>query len=113
MVSKYDQDWTDQELRASVEVYADVVRRGGLARDIPKDVFIHRAMKQLEGRTRAAVQFRMCNISSVLGAHDLPHVVGWEPMTNVGAGVRPRILDLLKEFGVLEAAEKAGTPGSD
>jgi len=113
MASKYDQDWTDGELRVSVEVYADVVRRGGLVKDLPKDLFIHRALKQLDGRTRAAVQFRMCNISSVLGAEDLPHVIGWEPMTNVGAGVRPRIRDLLDEFGVLQAAEQVGTPGFD
>jgi hypothetical protein len=111
MASKYDQGWSDQELRISVEVYADVVlKRGGLVRDVPKDVFIHRAMKGLEGRTRAAVQFRMCNISSVLAADDLPYVIGWEPMSNVGVGVVPRIRELLVEYGVIEKAKEIAAP---
>ena len=66
MPSKYDDPWSDEELSVSVEIYADVVRRGGTAREFPKDLFLSRAEKRLPGRNRTAAYYRMQNISSIL-----------------------------------------------
>ena len=101
MVSKYDEPWSDEELAISVEIYADVISRGGTKRNMPKDLYISRAEKRLPGRNRTSVQFRMCNISTVLSQHEKNHVIGWEPMKNVGSGVVPRIESLLKHHGLL------------
>ena len=101
MESKYDELWSDAELAVCVNIYADVVRRGGTQRELSKDLFIARGEKRLPGRNRASVQFRMCNISTVLQQNGKPHVLGWEPMKNVGVGVVPRIEKLLSEEGLL------------
>jgi hypothetical protein len=87
----YDQSWSDAELQACVDIYADVARRGGMKKRIAKDVFINRAKRAVPGRTEASLQFRMCNISSVLAAEGASYVLGWEPMANVGAAMVPRI----------------------
>lgn len=99
--SKYDTGWSDEELEACIEEYADVVRRGGTQRHIGKDVFLNRARKKVVGRTEASIQFRMCNISTVLRDNGKDYVQGWEPMANVGAAMVPRIEALLKKHQIL------------
>ncbi|MBL8652109.1 MAG: hypothetical protein JNL35_17100 [Sphingopyxis sp.] len=101
MNSRYDENWSDEELEACVSQYADAVRRYGFERAVAKDLFVSRALKQVPGRTEGAVQYRMGNISAVLEARDKPYLSAWKPMRNVGAGSSERIAGILKKYDLI------------
>lgn len=101
MSSKYDEPWADEELEACVEVYADVVGRGGTKRDMSKDLFISRGEKRAPGRNRTAILYRMQNISHLMVENGCDHVIGWTPKPNIGSGMVPRIELLMKKYDLI------------
>ena len=101
MPSRHDEPWTDEELEICIVIYADVIRRGGLAKNMSKDVFIARGVKAAPGRNHTSILFRMQNLSHLMQENGKPHILGWPPKSNVGPGMVPRIESLMKKHGLI------------
>lgn len=96
-----EEPWSDEELEACVAVYADVVKRGGCAKNISKDVFIARGQKAAPRRNQTAILYRMQNISHLMQENGKPIVMGWTPKANVGTGMVPRIEAIMRKHGLI------------
>jgi hypothetical protein len=88
--------WTDDELRQSIQVYVLLLRlqlRGSDGRSEPM------AQALLSGplalRNDAAIRYRMRNISAVVQELEGPVLKGFAPAESVGKLVRPRIRAML------------------
>ena len=101
MMAKHGEDWSEEEIAICVAAYADAHRAGGSKRELKKDLYLYRAIKQLPGRNDGAVARRMANISSVLIAHGGDPVLGWKPLDNVGPTNTLRIAKELKVAGLV------------
>lgn len=87
--------WTDEELRASVVAYIEMLnlqQRG--ERYSKKDVY--RELGKKFNRTPKAFEYRMQNISAVLAEMNEKWIEGLVPAKNVGAGVKARLRELLE-----------------
>ena len=90
--------WTDDELRASVEVYVTLLRlqlQGSKQRmETPAQAILGGV---LGARNNAAIRYRMRNISAVVQEFGIPTLADFSPAESVGTIVRPRIRSLLLE----------------
>jgi len=100
-MAKLGDDWSAEEIAICVKAYADAVKAGGAKKDIKKDVYLFRALKQLAGRNEGSVARRMANISHVVAENGGQYVLGWKPLANVGPTNTQRIKDELIANGVL------------
>lgn len=89
-------DWTDDELRAAVSAYLEMLQSELLGLPYVKSA-VNQALRNgpLASRTKASIEFRMQNISATLYDLRLPHIGGYLPAKNVGTGVKDRIKDML------------------
>jgi hypothetical protein len=100
-MAKAGDDWSVEEIDICVSAYADAVRAGGTKKNISKDIYLYRAIKQLPGRNEGSVGRRMANISHIMAENGANHVLGWKPLPNVGPTNTLRIRDALIRRGVL------------
>ena len=87
-----DGRWTEDEIRAAVAAYAELMRaeRRGEAAD--KSAMRQRVLSgALSQRTAGAYEYRMQNISAVLDERGYAWIAGYKPMRNVG----PEATDLI------------------
>lgn len=90
-------DWTDEELAASVEAYREMQVLEEARKSYNKRQ-VYRELAERFGRTAKAFEYRMQNISAVLNDRGESWIPGLKPATNVGAKVSPRIEALLQRF---------------
>lgn len=82
--------WSDEELRASVEVYLDMLEAQRAERPmVKKDAY--RALAARFGRSDKSFEFRMQNISHVMQENGEAWVKGLLPRANVGTDISRRI----------------------
>lgn len=102
-------DWTDDELRATVRAYLDMLTEQEAGRSYAKSAYRSDLIKgPLSARTGPSVEYRMRNISAVLSAHQRPMLRGYLPATNVGQAVRERIWRLVEEVDALTSPASPG-----
>ncbi|WP_305791407.1 helix-turn-helix domain-containing protein [Thalassospira sp. A40-3] len=93
--------WTREELAAAVRAYCDLMSAADQGIDFNKsDQIKGLREKELSGRTRASIEYRMQNISAVVMEMGLEPVKGYAPARNVGSNVKKEIRTLLEENGV-------------
>lgn len=100
------EQWTDDELRAAVEAYLWMLDKQ--ERRIPYvKSHVNASLRGglLGKRTKASVEFRMQNITSVFDELCMPTVSGYPPHANVGEQVKQRILGFLDDLGLVDAAD--------
>lgn len=91
-------DWSDDELAASVEEYRRMARLESLGeRYSKKDIY--RDLAKRFGRTDKAFEYRMQNISAVLAEMGEEWIPGLRPASNVGTNVKSRLQSLLRDPG--------------
>ncbi|WP_155641278.1 HNH endonuclease signature motif containing protein [Burkholderia cepacia] len=90
------QNWSDDELAAAVEAYANMATLEAEQRPYSKRQ-INRDLASRFGRTDKAFEYRMQNISAVLQEAGRQWISGLKPAGNVGANVKPRIMSLLDQ----------------
>lgn len=95
-------DWSDEELRGSVDAYLDIAERIHRGDRVNK-AEAHRALARTFGRTAESFEFRMQNISAVLEELGLPWIRGYAPARNVGDRVKERIRRFLNRPHALAA----------
>lgn len=98
MSTDRNQNWTDEELSAAVRAYLQMLDAEQSGKPYVKSEF-NKALRQkgapLARRTKAAIEYRMQNISAVLHAEGKPTVIGYRPAKNVGNYMRTRIAEML------------------
>jgi 5-methylcytosine-specific restriction protein A len=88
------ENWSAEELRASVEAYLDMQRKIRSGEKVVKKVYYVALSKQF-GRTEKSYEYRMQNISYVLSILGREWVPGLRPAKNVGANVASEIESIL------------------
>lgn len=93
-----DEHWTNDELRATVAAYLQMLRRERDGRRFRNAEYNERLRATaLSTRSRASVEYRLKNISAVLDELGYPWIEGYKPQRNVGEGVKARLRRLLLE----------------
>lgn len=100
------QDWTKDELRASVEAYREM-QRLDRAGEKGFKTRIYKDLARRFGRTSKAFEFRMQNISAVLALLGREWLAGLKPATHVGARVAEQIEALINEAEDVHATPRA------
>lgn len=98
-------EWSDEELRASVEAYRQMQgmeRAGRTAFKRP----IYRALSERFGRTEKAFEFRMQNISAVLAMMGREWTPGLKPASHVGTSVAVRLERIIGEVDGVACAPR-------
>jgi hypothetical protein len=91
-------DWTDKELTAAVEAYLEMLGLEENGTPFKKSEYNAQLRNgALANRTKASVEYRMQNISSVMKDAGHPWLSGYVPAENVGPSVRGRISRLISE----------------
>lgn len=75
--------WSDEELRASVEVYIDMLRKESKGEKFVKKRYYEQLSEEF-GRTAKSFEFRMQNISYIYSQLGRKWVSGLRPAKNVG-----------------------------
>ena len=116
------ENWTDDELRAVVAAYLQMLHSEQMGQPYRKADYNARLRTDaLATRSKASVEYRMQNISATLAEIGHPWIEGYKPQSNVGQGVKARLFALLldakpEEFTAyepsaddLEVARRTGT----
>lgn len=90
-------NWTREELKASVEAYLDMKYRMQSGDEVNKKQ-CYRDLSKKFGRSEKAYEYRMQNISYVLSLAGREWVAGLLPASNVGVNVAAQIEDILAEI---------------
>lgn len=88
-------DWTDEELKATVSSYMEMMSLDLAGTPYVKAHF-YRQLATRFGRIDGAFERRMQNISHLLDLRGQPWLQGLKPQANVGANVEPRLLAILE-----------------
>jgi len=90
--SETSKAWSDDENRAAVDAYLDMLSRYLSGRAFVKKVLVEQLQAgSLSGRSRRSIESRFQNISFVMESNGLPWVKGYAPLSNVGTEVKARI----------------------
>lgn len=90
----HGQDWTREEVEATVTDYFDMFRRELLRERYSKSAHNAALRRQLDGRSRGSVEFKHCNISAVLLFElSAPYIKGYQPRTNYQALLRDVVVN--------------------
>lgn len=79
------QDWSREEVEACVADYLRMLTLELNGQRYSKANHARRLLAQLDGRSRASVEFKHCNISAVMLALDYPYIEGYKPRGNFQA----------------------------
>lgn len=86
-------DWSIEEVEVTVAEYFAMLRAEIAGAPYTKSVHNERARRQLNGRTKAAVEFKFQNISAVLVNHGHAYVRGYLPAQNYQAALEASVLE--------------------
>jgi hypothetical protein len=89
-------DWSDTELRASVEAYRAMEQAEKAGEKYSKKE-IYRQLAKTHARTEKAFEYRMQNISAVLDGLGQKWLAGLKPASNVGPTVREKLVAMLQK----------------
>lgn len=109
-----DTQWTDEELRAAVAAYLQMLadeQRG--TRPVKANYRRDLIKGPLQARSEPSVEYRMRNISVAMADMGLPCITGYLPVANVGAGVNTRLARIVAEALGSEAEHFARTADPD
>ncbi len=92
--------WTDQELGQAVIAYYKMLQLELSKTPYVKTEINRSLQKKIPNRSRASIEYRWQNISSVLNEHKKTFIPGYKPASNVGSNVKERIWKIIKERGL-------------
>jgi len=91
-----NQNWTEDELEASVRAYVDMHRKEAKGEPIVKKNY-YEELANTFGRTEKAYEYRMQNISYIYSLMGRRWVSGLKPAKNVGANVAEQLEQLISK----------------
>ncbi|MGY4532937.1 hypothetical protein ACVW0Y_002067 [Pseudomonas sp. TE3786] len=81
-VIRIGEDWSEDEVRATVADYFEMLHADALALTYNKSAHNEALRKQLIGRSKSSVELKHQNISAVLSSLGLPYINGYKPRGN-------------------------------
>lgn len=81
-VVQIGQDWTDEEVEATVESYFEMLRLEAEGKPYRKSEFNASLRRRLTARTKASVELKHQNISAILELMGLPTIAGYKSRGN-------------------------------
>lgn len=81
--------WSNEELKASLEVYLEMLEKQRLETHYVKTRY-YKSLSKKYGRTEKAFEYRMQNISFLFSTLNRVWVKGLPPAKNVGINVRKK-----------------------
>lgn len=116
LVIRIGEDWTEDEVRATVVSYFEMLRHEAEGTPYVKTAFNHALRRKLSGRSKASVELKHQNISAVLHHLNLPFIQGYKPRGNsqllLRQVVQQHVLDHTQDLErVVDALEEARPAG--
>lgn len=91
--------WSNDELRACVLVYIEMLNKEQQGLTVNKSLIREQTLKNfLSSRKSSAYDMRMANITAVLEELNLPTLLGYKAMKNVGENVKNRLILMINEI---------------
>lgn len=114
-VVRVGEDWSRDEVDATVAAYFEMLRLEAQQIPYKKTEFNAELRQSLRGRSKASVELKFQNISSVLLSMDLPFVAGYKPRSNAQLLLRKAVqkfaLDHPDVVGrIVDSLEEVKTP---
>jgi hypothetical protein len=81
-VVRIGEDWSNEEVAATVASYFDMLRLDAQQASYKKSEFNAALRQNLRGRSKASVELKYQNVSAVLHGMDLPFIQGYKPRGN-------------------------------
>ncbi|MCV2355369.1 DUF3883 domain-containing protein [Paucibacter sp. B2R-40] len=115
-VVKIGEDWSQEEVQATVAAYFEMLALDSRQEAYVKAAFNTALRQQLNGRSKASVEFKHQNVSSVLHSMGLPFIPGYKPSSNVQLLLRKAVQQYVLEHAelvgqVVDAMEEMKAPG--
>lgn len=115
-VVKIGEDWSLQEVTATVASYFEMLRREALQQQYKKSDFNLELREVLNGRSKASVELKHQNVSAVLDALGLPFIPGYKPRGNSQLLLRKEVQRFVLDHPelvrqIVDAMEEDRTPG--
>lgn len=115
-VVKVGEDWTLQEVTATVATYFDMLRREALQQRYKKSEFNLELRGVLNGRSKASVELKHQNVSAVLDGLGLPFIAGYKPRGNSQLLLRKEVQRFVLDHAelvqqIVDALEEDRKPG--
>jgi hypothetical protein len=115
-VVKVGEDWTLQEVTATVASYFEMLRLEALQRQYKKSEFNLELREALNGRSKASVELKHQNVSAVLDGLGLPFIPGYKPRGNSQLLLRKEVQRFVLDHAelvqqIVDALEEDRTPG--
>lgn len=95
------EDWTEEEVRALVEDYFQMLAEETAHRPYSKTQHRELLMSRLPGRSKGSVEFKHQNVSGVLSDLGFPCIDGYKPARNYQKGILPEVV--LEHLGSQDA----------
>lgn len=97
---KQGKEWSDDELEETVKAYLWMLEQESSGNPYSKsEVNGNLREGKLNLRTKASIEYRMQNISSVLEDAGMARIKGYLPAQNVGAKTKNKIIQMLQKLG--------------
>ena len=114
-VVRIGEDWSDEEVQATVASYFEMLVLDTLQSGYKKTDFNAALRQRLRGRTKASVELKHQNISAVLHSMDLPFIPGYKPRSNAQLLLRKAVQQFVLSHPdrvrqVVDAMEELKTP---
>lgn len=90
-------NWSDEELKASVEAYIDMLQKESRGEKFVKRRYYEKLSERF-GRTIGSFEFRMQNISYIYSQMGRSWVSGLKPAKNVGPTNAPKLQKFIEEL---------------
>lgn len=115
-VVKIGEDWSQEEVQATVASYFEMLALDSRQEAYVKTAFNSALRQRLNGRSKASVEFKHQNVSSVLHSMGLPFIPGYKPSSNVQLLLRKAVQQYVLEHAelvgqVVDAMEEMKAPG--
>lgn len=115
-VVKVGEDWTLQEVTATVESYFEMLKLEALQQQYKKSDFNLELREVLNGRSKASVELKHQNVSAILDGLGLPFIAGYKPRGNSQLLLRKEVQRFVLDHAelvqqIVDALEEERAPG--
>ena len=116
-VVRVGQDWTREEVEATVKDYFETLRLEAAGISYSKTKHNERLRSKLTARSKASIELKHQNISAILDQLGLPYLRGYKPRSNLQDLLRRTVLDFVGRNqnaleSVMASFDAQTTPGA-
>ncbi|AOK15145.1 MULTISPECIES: DUF3883 domain-containing protein [Burkholderia cepacia complex] len=116
-VVRIGQDWSREEVEATVQDYFQMLRREASGQAFNKSEHNDQLRQKLRARSKGSVEMKHQNISAVLDQLDLPYIRGYKPRSNFQELLREVVVAYIQREQpvlqtIVDAIEEQTEPGN-